>query len=199
MLNQIKKGFRYVAVFSCCVLGFLTIVATGGGGGGGGATSTQPSITPLIETDDSTHTGTYDVTSFDYYFSTGEHLSSSDLDWFDWQLTIDIPNDWTTYKVEWRDDELGDYYDYGEAPLSYVDPSLTFDAAYYEITGDYTVVFYFDNLCSEDICADIVLRLKKISDEVALLLQKTTESTVLNAFEGGGIVSGSIRNLKLWQ
>lgn len=170
MFKTIKTSFRYFAVICCCALGFMSIVATGGGGGGGGAPSTQPSITPLSETDESTQTGTYRVTSFDFYYTTGEHFSSSDLDWFEWKFTIDIANDWTTNKVEWEDAEIGDYYDYGEAPLSYVDPNANFDAFYYEITGDYTIVLYYDNLCSDEICADVIIRLQKISDDVLPLL-----------------------------
>ena len=35
MLQKIALGLRHLAVICSCVLGFVTIVATGGGGGGG--------------------------------------------------------------------------------------------------------------------------------------------------------------------
>lgn len=136
------------------------------GGGGGGGVTTEQGTTPLQDIDDSTVTGTYNVTSFDFYYTSGEHFSSSDLDSFTGQITIDFAADETTYELEWQDREYGDYYDYGESRLSEPDPDAEWDAAYYEITGDYTMTFFYENFCVDGSCADVVIDIQKTTDSV---------------------------------
>jgi hypothetical protein len=210
MLSLIAQVLRCLAIVCCCALGFASILATGGGGGGGGTASiTQPVITPLDPNNEYTATGTYQLTSFEFYFPNGQYFSSSELDSFNAQMTLDVPADWTTYEIEWHDAQFGNYYDYDAGPISQTNPNTSWDDAHYEITGPYTIAFYFDNLCADGVCADVIMRIQKISDLVFSLLAGSVVVSIgdeshekadafAEAHQGGAedkLISASMRNI----
>ncbi len=54
----------------------------------------------------------------------------------------------------------------------------TYDDAYYQIQGGYTLVFFYDNLCSGGFCADVVIHMQKISDSTASIPLKRSREII---------------------
>lgn len=161
------------------ILMLATFCLVGCGGGGSSAPETEASTTPLDDNFDSTLTGTYNVEYMDFFFSDGTSFSTDDLDQFIGAMTIDVANDEMAQKIEWIDSELGNYSDYSESTLSDSDPDANYDGAYYEIIGDYEILFYYDNVCFDGICFDAEMRLRKTSDNVYSLLSDSYNLSVM--------------------
>lgn len=179
------RGLINLSVF--IVVLFITSCGDSGG--------SDAKITPLSETDDSTITGTYRITSMDYYFTTGEHFTSTELDFFSGMMTMDIAADLMTFELEWRDSQYGNFYDYDEYSISGSEPNATWDDAYYNISGKYTVIFYYDNYCSEGHCADVTMQIQKISDNVQSLLGKgALKKSVNKSFNELTIIAETVRS-----
>lgn len=182
----------YILIFA------MFITACGGGGSSSSPESidTIPGTTQLSQTDESSITGTYQISSLDFYFTNGEHFSSSKLDFFRGLMTMNMAADVMTYVLEWRDSQYGDFYEYGESSISGADPDATWDSAYYEIAGDYSVVFYYDNFCSNGYCANATMRMQKISDDVQSLLSKGAfEKVTSETNDKNLIISDVVRSL----
>lgn len=174
-------------------------MACGGGGGGSSdpaAIITETGTTPLSQTDDASLTGTYRITFFDFNYSTGEYFSSNELDYFSGLLTMDAAADSMIYELEWRDSQYGDFYDYDESSISGADPDATWDSAYYEIIDDYTIVFSYENFCSGGYCADVTMRIQKMTDTVQPLIdQRTMLKAANDPANDQSIVAEAVRSL----
>ncbi|MEJ2471935.1 MAG: hypothetical protein P8Y96_12605 [Desulfuromonadales bacterium] len=153
------------------MISFLLLAACGGSGG----SSTAPEATALDQNDISTATGTYNVVYMDFYYLDGTYyFTTDDLDQFTGEMAIDIENNLGAYRIEWHDSYYGDFLDYGQSPLTDTGAPVTWENAYFDLAGDYEVVFYYDNLCTEGICVNTELRIRKISDNVKSLLSDST-------------------------
>ena len=153
---------RFIFTFFLITI-FFTVFSCGGGGGGGNKI-TEPGTTPLNESDETTFTGTYQITSVDFYFHDGSSVSSSEFDYFSSAMAIDVETDWIAMRLEWDDEEYGDYYFYDEG--NFFDEGDD-DEVDYEIVGKYKIVFYFNDLCGDDDdCDDVVVEMQKTTDSV---------------------------------
>lgn len=147
-----------------------------GSNSGSDSASTEAGTTPLVENDESTQTGTYAVRSMRITYSTGEVIDSNDFDSFDSYFTIDYTNNKLTMLLNWEDSDYGDFHDYFEDDLS-GSTSATVGDIYVTQTGDYDLTIYYNNICDSGYCADMLLRIRKISDTVRNLLQRPSASS----------------------
>ena len=161
---------RFLLMFFLVTI-FLFVFSCGGGGGGGNKI-TEPGTTPLNEADETTFTGTYQITTLDFYFQDGSSVSSSEFDYFSGAMAVDIEADWMAIRAEWDDDEYGDYYYYDEGNFfDEADDDEDDDEVDYEIVGKYKIVFYFDNICDDEgECGDMVIEIQKTTDSVEPIL-----------------------------
>ena len=158
------------------MISVLLLAACGGGGGGG--SSTASGTTALDTNDISTATGTYNVVYMDFYYPDGTYFTTDNLDQFTGEMTIDIENNLGAYRIEWHDSYYGDFLDYGQSALTDSGESVTWENAYLDVVGDYEAVFYYDNLCTEGICVNSELRIKKISDDLKSLFSASASEVV---------------------
>lgn len=149
----------------------FTLTACGGGGG------TESGTTPLDQNNVSSLQGTYDVDDFNFTDGTTS-FESSELDFFRGRFTIDLERNWTTSLIEMKDDGFDlDVYEYSEDSLGY-DGDSSFDDFYFEQTGDYTLTLYYDNFCVDGLCVNVLMRIRKTSDDIKSLLAKSASKAI---------------------
>lgn len=158
---------------------FLTAIIlflTGCGGSGGSSNgTTEEGTTPIDENNERTLHGTYDVTYFEITDGV-EKIRSTELDFFEHRFTINIDTRMIAQRIEMRDGDLGiDFFDYSEDSID-ASPTLSISELYANQTGPYTLTIFYNDVCDASFCFDMLLRLRKTSDQIQTLLLKSAAS-----------------------